>query len=174
MKKILFAVLFLIVFVTSCQTQEVTTSVSVLPSETPIPATVDLSTQTPTPIICETKPPLVELSTLPKIPDDNLPAPRVYATMAYDQKRQVIVLFDGEYDTVTWEYDGVTWKQVATPMHPPGGRMTVMAYDSKREVIVLYGDFGDTTHSYSVWEYDGTDWQEANPGNIPETFDSRS
>jgi hypothetical protein len=170
MKKLISAVLLLIVFVTSCQAQEVTTPVLVFPSETPTPATADLPTQTPTPIICETKPPLVELSTLPKIPDDNLPAPRNFATMAYDQKRQVIVLFGGEKNPITWEYNGLEWKQVTTTTSPPARSFfPAMAYDSKREVIMMYGGWDNTGKNlYDVWEYDGGNWREIILENTPE------
>jgi len=170
MKKLISAVLLLIVFVTSCQTQEVTTPVSVFPSETPVPATVDLPTQTPTPTICEAKPPLVELSALPKIPKETLPPSRANATMVYDLKRKLIVMFSGENNPVTWEYNGLEWKQVMTKTSPPARTFfPAMAYDSKREVIVMYGGWDNTGKNlYDVWEYDGGNWREIVLENTPE------
>lgn len=169
MKKILFAVLLLIIFVTSCQTQEATTPIPFLPSETPVPATMDLPTQTPTPIICETKPPLVELSALPKIPDDNLPAPRLGASMSYDQRREVIVLFGGVSNPDTWEYDGTEWREVSTNTQPPGRSYPSSAYDPRRGVVVMYGGYYEGfPFPNDIWEYNGEDWKEVMLENPPE------
>lgn len=90
--------------------------------------------------------------------------------MAYDSKRQVVVLFgsynaDGIRDNdplepSTWEYDGVGWERVDTPDSPSARYGHAMAYDSDRGVVVLFGG-ADSNTDYGLndtWEYDGTIW----------------
>jgi hypothetical protein len=165
-----FLVYLLTVSMISCQTQEVIAPVSALPYETPIHATADLSTQTPSPIICLVKPPLVELNSLPKIPKETLPPSQANATMVYDLKRELIVMLGGEKNPITWEYNGLEWKQVMTKTSPPTRTFfPAMAYDKKREVIVLYGGWDNTGKNlHDAWEYDGVNWREAVLENTPE------
>jgi len=93
--------------------------------------------------------------------------------MAYDSKRQVVVLFgsyndDGIRDNdplepiepSTWEYDGVGWEKVDTTDSPSARYGHAMAYDSNRGVVVLFGG-ADSNTDYGLndtWEYDGTTW----------------
>ena len=93
--------------------------------------------------------------------------------MAYDSKRERIVLFGGSAGNVnfndTWEWDGDNWTQVAD--NGPSARGGhAMAYDSSRGRVILFGgddgqnSFGDT------WAWDGTDWtQEEDTGPAART-----
>jgi hypothetical protein len=76
--------------------------------------------------------------------------------LAYDDHRQVAVLYGGYSLNDTWEYDGSDWTQVITANVPP--MKGSMVYDSCRQQIVLYA--AQFPYAGWVWEYDGHDWQE--------------
>ena len=68
--------------------------------------------------------------------EDIGPAPRSRPAMAYDSKRQRIILFGGSAGSInfnnTWEWDEENWTQVAgTGPSALGGH--AIAYDSRRE-----------------------------------------
>ena len=99
------------------------------------------------------------------IETQNSPPARHQHALAYDSKRDVVVLFGGR-DTPTttlndtWEYDGTNWYQVSTATSPSPRSSHGMAYDSIREVIVLFGgrDGDGNPLNHDTWEYDGTNW----------------
>jgi hypothetical protein len=91
----------------------------------------------------------------------NVLAPRAGHGLAFDEQRQVAVLFGG-CDSIqcfgdTWTWDGSNWTQVATAGPSPRNGFG-MAYDRARGRVVLFGGgdgsrlFGDT------WEWDGSAW----------------
>lgn len=89
------------------------------------------------------------------------PGPRRNHAMAYDDARNVTVLFGGldDNDTSlgdTWEWNGSEWDLVSTngPAPRSGHRM---AYDNVRRVTVLFGG-GDDTYLGDTWEWDGAAW----------------
>ncbi|HSS61943.1 MAG TPA: hypothetical protein VLK30_10860, partial [Candidatus Limnocylindrales bacterium] len=97
------------------------------------------------------------------------PVPTYSASLAYDAKHKVYVLFGGhtfkgESDE-TWTWDGARWS-LMSPAHTPGARRTAaMAYDPMHQVVVLYGglvaDRGEGAAGADTWTWDGTDWKEA-------------
>lgn len=101
------------------------------------------------------------------------PRGRESLALAYDARRQRVVLFGGS--TIpnaslndTWEFDGTTWKQIAVQTSPPARSRHALAYDAARGVVLLFGGYtypgvyhGDT------WVYDGNDWRQLNPINSP-------
>jgi len=106
-----------------------------------------------------------------QITNANGPA-RVQHQMAYNQKRQVMVLFGGfgplgTGPVDTWEFDGTQWHQVATN-GPPGARQfPVLTYDPWRQAILLtggcqYPPYGGAAYKYfnDVWEWNGVAWSE--------------
>ncbi|MBA3460065.1 MAG: hypothetical protein H0T46_08905 [Deltaproteobacteria bacterium] len=90
------------------------------------------------------------------------PPARSSATLVYDEKRNVSVLFggaDAQNATPlndTWEWDGTTWKQRMTPATgTPDARFEHMAaYDPRRQKVLLFGGRGSGRMS-DVWEFDG-------------------
>ena len=96
------------------------------------------------------------------------PPARSFHAMAYDEVRQVAVLFggrmlDGTLLGDTWEWNGAHWAQRQVDGPPPcsGHAMT---YDSRHGVVVLFGsgpDFDET------WEWDGTAWTQRAPAHHP-------
>jgi cysteine-rich repeat protein len=106
------------------------------------------------------------------------PSPRMGPLMAYDPRREVVVLWGGYVDptpnappyddlevlTDTWEFDGAAWTEIAVE-GPPGRVESAMAYDEAAGVMVVFGgnvDQGDGTLRPSAdhWTYDGSAWRE--------------
>ena len=92
------------------------------------------------------------------------PSARNGASMAYDEQRDVIVLFGGDNASgvrsdETWEWSGGAWS-LMTPAHsPPAVTLGSMTYDTLRGVCVYFG--GSTANgaaSSETWEWDGVDW----------------
>jgi hypothetical protein len=86
------------------------------------------------------------------------PSGLVHHAMAYDARRQRVVLYGGATADRhaagdTWEWDGARWTRVATD--GPGPRVGHrMAYDPARGVTVLFGGASDST----TWTWDGKTW----------------
>ena len=103
-------------------------------------------------------------------PPESPPA-RTAAAMAYDSKRQKIVLFGGSnltYQADTWEWDGVSWSDVTPPNGPTFIEAPAMAYDSRREKVVLFSGFGiNNDFVAQTWEWDGNSWTNVTPVNSP-------
>ena len=122
--------------------------------------------------------------------DAALPAPRFYHSLAYDESRNVTVLFGGQTGgsagsslapNDTWEWDGTEWRlaQAASPMYyqtltHPGARVwTAMAWDPMLEKVILFGGAGYDNNNSSArlgdtWVWDGTSWEQISyPGGPP-------
>ena len=100
------------------------------------------------------------------------PAPLYSASLAYDAKRKVYVLFGGQTakgaSDETWTWDGKAWKALS-PAHKPGARLnSAMAYDPAHELVVLYGGTiagrGEGSAGGDTWTWDGTDWTQLEIG----------
>lgn len=109
-------------------------------------------------------------STWAQVSSSTAPPPRLFAGMAYDEKRGVTVLFGGahlgvDYDD-TWEWDGQAWTQ-RTPAHNPGPHERFqLVYDTQLKQVIFYGglavgvasDSGCDTWYTDAWTWDGADW----------------
>lgn len=105
------------------------------------------------------------------------PAPRLDASMAYDEKRGVTVLFGGQdqgqmYND-TWEWDGKEWHQIFPNTSPPIRCSFGMFYDPIRAKVVIYGGYAvkrqdangqaitpENIFYDDAWEWDGQVWQQ--------------
>ena len=102
------------------------------------------------------------------------PPERAIFAMAYDKKREVIVIFGGSKSVGdrgdTWEFDGTNWTQ-KFPTNSPSPRWhPEMVYDEHNEVMVLYGGVDDAGPILrDTWVYDGYNWILKNPANNPGT-----
>jgi hypothetical protein len=108
---------------------------------------------------------------------DNGPSARYFSTMAYDDRRQCMVLFggalkDGNSLDDTWEWDGASWKQRAD-FGPSARSEHAMAFDDDRKCVVLFGGLRTAPAGGAVdkpilgdtWEWDGSRWiQRLNMG----------
>ncbi len=102
------------------------------------------------------------------------PSPRTSHGLAYDKKRQRLVLFGGagpEGTTLadTWEHDGTRWTRQAPALHPPGRSSAMITYDIERQRVVLFGGANPSTGAVlgDTWEYDGTIWRQSSPATSP-------
>ncbi|MBL8723154.1 MAG: hypothetical protein JNK49_03870 [Planctomycetes bacterium] len=103
------------------------------------------------------------------------PPPLHQPAMAYDERRQRVVLFGGDYSWENasnehWEYEGVAgrWTRVFPPQLPPPRLLHAMSYDVARGVVLVHGGarrfFGGGFMSYDdLWEYDGATWTQRTP-----------
>ena len=85
--------------------------------------------------------------------------------IAYDRKRQRMVLFGGSmggsiYNADTWEWDGNTWIQRVPKVNPSARCSHAMTYDSARERVVLFGGVTSGIPLNDTWEWDGTTWSQ--------------
>ncbi len=87
------------------------------------------------------------------------PSPRNGAAMAYDFRRQRVVLYGGNGASAeTWEWDGWTWGRMDTE-HTPGRFNSVMSYDADRGNIVRFGGWNGDERVGDTWSYDGRQWK---------------
>lgn len=107
------------------------------------------------------------------------PGQRVHHAMAYDSRRERVVLYGGFGESNVrspdvWEWDGTRWHRIIAP--GPGTRSHHrLAYDAARGVVVLYGGVEDQV----TWTWNGTEWRRAategpSNGSMPAlAYDSR-
>ncbi len=106
------------------------------------------------------------------------PKARYGATLAYDTKRGVSVLFGGKLPSAdpkafsdTWEWSGTAWKAFNGAV-PEGRAFAASAFDQSRGVLVVFGglgssgaapvDLGDTQ------EFDGQKWSARSTSTSPQ------
>lgn len=104
------------------------------------------------------------------------PEYRTFASMAFDQKRGVAVLFGGSSAETTavndtWEFDGADWKMGLTKIAPPARFDHRLVYDEKSGRVILFGGFGPSEAGdvsfNDTWAYDGTTWKKPAPDKSP-------
>jgi hypothetical protein len=93
--------------------------------------------------------------------DSNGPRWRNFASIAYNSKRDVLVLYGGLTDeqdfTDTWEWDGETWTKFT--VEGPGPREAAgMTYDGERDKVILFGGAQSGKMMNDSWEWDGVQW----------------
>jgi len=101
---------------------------------------------------------------------DHFPSPRSLHVTAYDNLREVTVLFggwgiDGRLND-TWEWNGSEWFQRFPKNSPPSLAGAAMVYDSARRVCVLFGGYSGG-YTNGTWEWDGDNWTQRNPVTSP-------
>lgn len=101
-----------------------------------------------------------------KITTKTSPPPRAEFNMAYDVKRDIVVLYGGKSSRTfsdTWEYDGTDWKQISSG-GAPRRLFFGMDYDSFRGETILFGGEGVSSGSSvtlgDTWAWDGRSWVE--------------
>lgn len=87
---------------------------------------------------------------------------RSHAGMAYDAKRDQLVLVGGPADAWTWR-DGV-WTAAGTV---PSRFDPAVAYDPAREVVVMFGGRTPSLPTDETWVFDGTTWTQKTPTTSP-------
>jgi hypothetical protein len=105
--------------------------------------------------------------------------PRQSHAMAFDQRRDRLVVFggadaNGQFLGDTWELApaafGWQWIQRTPAQSPPRRWQHKMDYDPARGVVVMTGGYGNpqcgqycASHLNDVWEYDGDTWTQRQP-----------
>ncbi|MEO0814405.1 MAG: hypothetical protein AAFY60_16200, partial [Myxococcota bacterium] len=93
-------------------------------------------------------------------PGGPLPPPTSGPTLAYDPKRDRLVLVTLNS---TWEFDGTDWNDVTSEGERPNASGHRAVYDPFRERVVLFGGvdvLGGQTILDELWEWDGQTWTE--------------
>lgn len=107
------------------------------------------------------------------LPTTAAPAPRYLYGLAFDHRRDRVVLFGGRTVNAspndTWEFDGTDWAQIPTAHAPSPREDMVFVHDTGRATTVLFGGLDPTagTLANDTWEYDGSDWRQAAPPMPP-------
>ena len=110
-----------------------------------------------------------------QIDPQHSPSARYAASMAFDEKRGITVLFGGLkpdpagqnmfYDD-TWEWDGKDWNEVVPPIRPPARQDAVMFFEPTRGITVIYGGYYFDSKTQTnvflddAWGWDGKNWLE--------------
>jgi hypothetical protein len=101
------------------------------------------------------------------VPSDTAPSARQHHAMAYDARRDRVVLFGGDTETSgrldeTWEFAGDSWLSPAPPRNPPGRSGAYMTFHAGRGRVLLWGgethDPGRWGRPGDLWEWDGMEW----------------
>ncbi len=112
---------------------------------------------------------------------ENPPSARASYGMAYDSKRNVIVMFGGfteyNYFKELWVYDPETnsWEHRIQSVAPSVRGSPGFVYDRKNDVFVLFSGFSEDGFYDDTWIYDPkTDtWKEMNPSVTPPPIRTR-
>ena len=87
------------------------------------------------------------------------PPPRSSHAMAYDARREVVVMFGGgvgrNYLGDTWEWDGKDWRRPNLRHSPSPRYRPALAYWPAREAIVLFGGHDGKSALDDLWLYRG-------------------
>lgn len=93
----------------------------------------------------------------------SLPPGRRFGALAYDDARQVTLLFGGgapDSDPLrldTWVWDGHNWSE-KHPLAPPQSQ-GLITYDAASASVLLLND--------STYSWDGTNWVDLHPAHLP-------
>jgi cysteine-rich repeat protein len=91
-------------------------------------------------------------------------AGRAGAALAYDEEREVALLFGG-FDTKglredTWVLRGDAWARLDPAVSPSARSEVAIAYDPARKRVVMFGGLGQVAILGDTWEWDGTTWTQ--------------
>lgn len=107
------------------------------------------------------------------------PAARQYAALAYDEDRDVLVLYGGQFhgqingkDAIvstydTWEFANGSWTRIA--VDTPKVAKPFMAYDPAGKQMLMIGVSDETTPTPLMYRYDGATqtWTQMTPAAFP-------
>jgi N-acetylneuraminic acid mutarotase len=106
------------------------------------------------------------------------PPARYYGSIAYDEARQVIVVFGGlNCDNPaqctalndTWTWDGTTWTEQHPALSPPPRYSEAMTYDATHQQVVLFSGCLESCPAMlsDTWTWDGSNWTLQQTLNAP-------
>ena len=94
------------------------------------------------------------------------PAPRAFASMAYDQADGYFVLFGGQGASAdfgdTWKFASGQWTEISSTSLLGTGAYGSMTYDSADGYVLLFGGYWShgcvTTYCHETWKFSGGTW----------------
>ena len=117
-------------------------------------------------------------STWAKVSPPITPPRRTLMSFAYDERRNVVVMFGG-FDSAgvrtdtTWEYDGVRWIE-RTPAVRPSPRASASFACSPTTCVLFGGDTGSvgSAADAETWSWDGATWTQMQGAGPPGRLDA--
>jgi len=105
----------------------------------------------------------------------NRPPARAFATMAFDQVHNQVVMFGGRNPPFvlsdTWVFNGNFWIKMNPNTMPPARFGASMTYDGRQERIVLFGGrASDNTYLGDSWAWNGGTWVDLATLHRPASF----
>jgi hypothetical protein len=102
--------------------------------------------------------------------DVNGPGARFHFGMAYDPRRQKVVLYSGgtkkssRLDDSVWEFDGDKWDKIIPARKISGRVWPSFVYHEKLKMVLMHGgkavgEDGKFDFSDETWGWDGKDWK---------------
>lgn len=117
-------------------------------------------------------------------PASPTPPSRINYAMAFDDRRQRLVLWGGEVGVTptttqpvgdTWEWDGNSWLQRTPVVSPSPRTRSRMVFDQSRGRCVLWGGLNASNISLrDTWEWDGTNWTQPITQILPPASDGHA
>src|SRR5215208_5222581 len=97
---------------------------------------------------------------------DGGPPGRILGGVAYDEKRNVLVLYGGrpvdlgKCSQETWEWDGKVWTQ-KNVLPPTACDHVKMVYDAARGESILFSGLDPSENPvHETWSWNGTEWKK--------------
>jgi formylglycine-generating enzyme required for sulfatase activity len=103
---------------------------------------------------------------------DIQPPARYHYGMAYDARRDQLVVFGGmdtldrataRYNNEIWTFDGVSWVRRFGVAMPAPRAFCQLAYDGSRSRVVMHGGADANFVFEDTWEWDGARWIQESP-----------
>ena len=94
---------------------------------------------------------------------DGGPSPRYSPAVAYDESREVLVVFSGagRGEDILWEWQNGKWSPVPLEgMYPTPRVRAQMAYDYIRRTVILFGGYAEGKSAGDMWEWNGKQWKK--------------
>jgi hypothetical protein len=103
-----------------------------------------------------------------KLTPPHHPSARADAMVAYDARRDQLILFGGQtagaaFAHDTWRWTGSDWLKLRPAHHPRGRTDGSLAYHAGSGRLILFGGVGFS----DTWAWNGTDWTRLNPAHHP-------
>ena len=101
------------------------------------------------------------------------PTARADLGMAYDPRRQRVMLFGGRFGWSRgsfgfWEWDGATWTERSSSGMPRSRMSPGMTYDRARGELFVFGGRRDLTSQLNdTWVWGGSVWAQRTPAVVP-------
>lgn len=105
-------------------------------------------------------------------PPQTGPSLRTGASMAFDEARNVVVLFGGSGGLAdTWTWDGKSWSQQHPTVVPPARAGAGMTYNPDTKLVLMWGGYEANGQGADFWSWDGSNWAQVRSATFPPAED---